>query len=546
MSRANDNEAAVTWGSFFDDECQEELDGCDADFVVRGGIEQQLLVAGADGDASQWLVDPSAAEASRDIGSWNGFDNFFSEEIDEEAADVFPGGAGELPEEDVADFEVLNLKDDAMFANLEASGSCAMELHDDPGAEAGRESRNGPRVFVDPSCICSDAKLPDGVAKCENVLNNLKDDAKFSQQESSDPKNQGSSRSKTSILSLRQWIKCTTDKHKYINTDIWSPAYITSAIKIAIELVTQIIDAEDLHERDVHDKLDALPLSAAHDWAEHVVLHLNDTQSLGNNRDDLRAHVEEILHLQRTTHHVHSENTRAPDVENTGQNDLKDPSIPQSDSNPHSDSCDKDFDCFNVKSAQIQCPESDSPSNTENAHMQRIFYLGLVFYELFSGGQRPPSKLCALASAEGAFESLTAMTVAPNSNDEDHQLIGSNKRLQSVNQDGGPCRVYCEYLKLSNVSNSLCYLILNMLDCVCGVFAGKDSYSQLREVQFDLQLMLDKPKFLRGLNMDALSSQPGRSLLDEICISREQEVRTILSCYRRCMSGYFEISIVKG
>ena len=72
-------------------------------------------------------------------------------------------------------------------------------------------------------------------------------------------------------------------------------------------------------------------------------------------------------------------------------------------------------------------------------------------------------------------------------------------------------------------------------------FSGKDSYSQLREVQFDLRLMLDKPKILRGLNMDALSSQSQGSQLDEINISREREQESILSCYRRCMSGSFEM-----
>jgi hypothetical protein len=174
-----------------------------------------------------------------------------------------------------------------------------------------------------------------------------------------------------------------------------------------------------------------------------------------------------------------------------------------------------------------------------------MFYLALVFYELFSGGQKPPSKLCALASSDGAFESLSTTAVAQNSNDED-QFSDAHKRLQSGNRDGGPCRVYYEYLKLSNVKSSLCDLILNMLDCVCGVFAGTDSYSQLREVQFDLRLMLDKPKILQGLNMDALSPQSQGSQLDEICIAREQEVESILSCYRRCMSGSFEIAIVKG
>jgi hypothetical protein len=41
-----------------------------------------------------------------------------------------------------------------------------------------------------------------------------------------------------------------------------------------------------------------LPLGAACDWAEHVVIRLNVTQSLGSNKDDLNVLVlvEEFMH----------------------------------------------------------------------------------------------------------------------------------------------------------------------------------------------------------------------------------------------------------
>ncbi|KAL3778025.1 hypothetical protein ACHAWO_008748 [Cyclotella atomus] len=323
-SQDDENDAAVTWGSFFDDEYQNDFDGCDG--AMGGGsngVEQQLLDDSSrvtDSDDKGPHVDPSADE---DTDSRNGF------------GDLLREGIGNTP-------DILWWADE----------------------------------------------LPEG----------------------------------------EQWIERATGKHEYMNTVISSPAYIASAIKIAIDLTTQIIDAEDLYMSGVRDKLDMLPLSAAHDWAEHVVVQFDDTES-----------------------------------------------------------------------------SSASKQNNINA-------------------KRPLPK---------------------DGNGEDH-FIGANKRLQSVHHNGGPCRIYCEYLKLSNVTNSLCHLILNMLDCVCGVFAGKDTYSHLREVQFDLQLMLDKPKILRGLNMDTLSSQSQGSQLDEISISREQEVQSILSCYRRCMSGSFEIAYRQG
>ncbi|KAL3794232.1 hypothetical protein ACHAWO_006476 [Cyclotella atomus] len=363
--------------------------------------------------------------------------------------------------------------------------------------------------------------LPEGiseqdVANFDSVLN-LKDDAKFAERAAS------ALHSNTSILPLRQWIERATGKHKYTSTAISSPAYITSVIKIAIYLTTQIIDAEDLYDSGVHDKLDMLQLSAARDWAEHVVVQFDDTQSSAESKqDDTDAQVEEFLHqfeqqrIARQGQMMCHDDARVSEQVSAGRNGLEDVSRNPPGSTPNSDSCIEDAGCLDMKSAQIQCPANESPSNPENAHMQRMFYLGLVFYELFSGGQRPPSNLCALASSERAFESLSTTIAAQENNDED-QFIGTNKRLQCGNRDGGPCRVHSEYLKLSNVTSSLCDLILNMLDCI-----------------------------LRGLNMDALSSQSQGSQLDEISISREREQESILSCYRRCMSGSFEIAIVKG
>ena len=199
----------------------------------------------------------------------------------------------------------------------------------------------------------------------------------------------------------------------------------------------------------------------------------------------------------------------------------------------------EDVDWLKVKSARIKCPEGNLRNNHDNGSKQRIFYLGLLLYELFSGGQTPPPNLCALASSIGAFVSISKMSLAQRTNNED-RAASTGKRLQSVNQDGGLCKVNCEYLKLINVTNSLCHLIFHMLDCVYGDFADEDSYSHLTDVEFDLQLMIDQPKFLLGLIIDA-SSQ-----LSDISISREEEVQTILSCYRRSISIAPEIAIVKG
>ncbi|KAL3778030.1 hypothetical protein ACHAWO_008753 [Cyclotella atomus] len=400
LAKDNDD-AAVTWESFFDDEYQDDLDGFDG-AIGRDldGVEQQLLNDSSrvtDSDDKGPHVEPATAEAGRDTDSWNGFDDLLREGIGN-TPDILWGT--ELPEEineqDVANFEsVLTLKDDGKFAPAEVS---------------------------------------DG------------------------PESQKSSHSKTSILSLRRWIERATGKHEYMNTVISSPAYIASAIKIAIDLTTQIIDAEDLYKSGVRDKLDMLPVSAAHDWAEHVVVQFDDTESSSESKQhNINAKVDEFLHQfeqQRQRQIMCHDNARASEQAGSSRNVFKGKqhegvSMHPPDLTPNSDCCVGHAGCLNVRSAQIQCPDSsvDSPSNPENAHMQRMFYLGLVFYELFSGGQRPPSKLCALASSECAFESLSTATLAQDRNGEDH-FIGANKRLQSVNQNSGLCRVYCKYLKL--------------------------------------------------------------------------------------------------
>jgi hypothetical protein len=58
-----------------------------------------------------------------------------------------------------------------------------------------------------------------------------------------------------------------------------SAEYLESAIKIAVSLTEQIDLAETLDlQYGISDRLDVLPISAAHDWAGHVTVHLNITQ----------------------------------------------------------------------------------------------------------------------------------------------------------------------------------------------------------------------------------------------------------------------------
>lgn len=103
--------------------------------------------------------------------------------------------------------------------------------------------------------------------------------------------------------------------------------------------------------------------------------------------------------------------------------------------------------------------------------------------------------------------------------------------------------MYCEYLQLVGVAPPICALIHNLLESVYGNFAGNDCYLQIVDVVTDLQLMIDKPSFRQGLDMNNL---PLGLPLGELKISRVKEVQSIKSSYRRCIAGSSELCVISG
>lgn len=65
----------------------------------------------------------------------------------------------------------------------------------------------------------------------------------------------------------------------------------------------------------------------------------------------------------------------------------------------------------------------------------------------------------------------------------------------------------------------------------------------MEDIRADLHLMLEKPKFLQGMNMNQL---PLGLQLGEITIPREEEIKSVTSRYQKCLSGYCEIVVVNG
>jgi hypothetical protein len=202
------------------------------------------------------------------------------------------------------------------------------------------------------------------------------------------------------------------------------------------------------------------------------------------------------------------------------------------------------IDYFNVDSAEVHCLNSNTNPSSGDAHrekLQRMYHLALMFYELFTGGQPPSSNLRALASLNGAFVSLPILALVRENNVDKADTSNQSKRRQCSEKNKGLCRLTFEYLQLMQIPGPLCHLIFNMLDCVHGELSGGECYDVMADIRSDLQLMLDKPKFLRDLELSTCGLQ-----LNEISIPREEEIQSILSCYQRCISGACEFAIVSG
>lgn len=177
-----------------------------------------------------------------------------------------------------------------------------------------------------------------------------------------------------------------------------------------------------------------------------------------------------------------------------------------------------------------------------------MYHLGLLFYELFTGGEIPPSNLFSLALYESAFVSLSTLTLVNEKTSSRTTSSGANKRHQgpsSPDEEIGLCELSCEYMELIGIKSPICRLIFNMLNSVHGDFSGNESYTNMIDVASDLKLMIDRPsKFLQRLDVDKLSMSG--LPMNEIEIPREAEFEAIKSCFNRCISESCEIGIIEG
>lgn len=127
------------------------------------------------------------------------------------------------------------------------------------------------------------------------------------------------------------------------------------------------------------------------------------------------------------------------------------------------DSRDEDLSCLHVESAELSCPKIDLISqdhalNANDSKLKRIFHLGLVLFELFSGSQVLPSpKLCALVFSDGAFVSLQPLSLEEGADSDGLPESQRAIKRRSIQDDENElCHSVCNELELMGIPHQLC------------------------------------------------------------------------------------------
>jgi predicted ATPase len=191
-----------------------------------------------------------------------------------------------------------------------------------------------------------------------------------------------------------------------------------------------------------------------------------------------------------------------------------------------------------------------------------IYSLGIVFYELFSRGERPilddqtdPLDFAVklnISSGGGAGGGDDSLGVGDDSLKHPHEPLAipgqddfippSAKRPSLTNT---PISHFIEHLKLKGLPDSLCNLIINMFDAKYGYLSGNEAYRTVSDVRTDLQLMLDKPdRFLRELDLEKLLDNGLQ--INEAVFDRETEFSTLHDSYTRSIDGVIECVVIVG
>lgn len=343
-------------------------------------------------------------------------------------------------------------------------------------------------------------------------------------------------------LALKHWIVQALNAAGTSGNAIASHTYLRACLKIAISLTKQASHAFE-HE-------DVPPIGSNSEWSLYTVVHLKSNDHASHTMD-LNGQFERFLQQFGVDDYEGENAGHADDIDQQLKSFLSSEIENGEHSGEPRDEMDslcvrkptQQLDILDVHSAEIKCPDS-KPSHSDD-EVGMIFRLGLLLYEIFSGGQSS-SALQALASTDGSFVSLSRLTMMPQSSN-DHNQAKRHQGTSGSRREMGLCQMSCEYLNFLGAPSVLCSVIANMLEGVYGDLRGNEAYSTIKDVTADLELMLSKPKkFLRELDTEQLSLNGLQ--LDAFEFSRDEEYECIRSCYARFIGidGSSEAVIIKG
>jgi len=157
--------------------------------------------------------------------------------------------------------------------------------------------------------------------------------------------------------------------------------------------------------------------------------------------------------------------------------------------------------------------------------VERLFALGLVLYELFSGGEGPPAEDGPSSGDAPLF--LNSIDL----NGDDARSDRPRKKSHRSEDWRSEC---VSDIRRAGVPYSLCALAGNLLDCGRGDARDDDAYSSFADVRSDLRRMLDDPS--RFLDDVGTRPMPRLSIRDEL-YGREDELRRLADVYREHVAG---------
>ncbi|KAL3778189.1 hypothetical protein ACHAWO_013062, partial [Cyclotella atomus] len=230
-----------------------------------------------------------------------------------------------------------------------------------------------------------------------------------------------------SAVSFKQWLAALQ------STTCTSPEYISAALQIAAALTEQIVTSE-LHanDQDPNGEFEcSLPLPfpiSRIDWSSFMTVYLHNVQVVNEGlRESLRGEAsrqssplepllldapydsddggllgliaEDLERLSNNYEELYDEDLKIEDVHNAGAaaGVADEDDVGEGSEDAHLSNY------LNVASAKLFSDNTGSQAQVSRERIQRIYSLGLVLYQLFSGGRLPPSELLVVSSPNGEF-----------------------------------------------------------------------------------------------------------------------------------------------